>query len=123
MAVCGLPTVLGLVLGAELARRGELNDAARVLEANRGLRLPVRVAIDYLLRGTVHPLMFRLDLESRAGLDFVRARRLEQLGEDSHLLYAAVRKADLLHGWVDRLIGAWAAPERKNEVLVYTRRE
>lgn len=123
MAVRGLPTVLGLMLGAELARRGDLNEAARVLDANRGLRLPARIVIDYVLRGTVHPLMFRLDPESRAGLDFIRARRLEQLGQDSHLLYAALRKADLLHGWVHRLIGVWAAPERKNEVLVYARRE
>jgi len=123
MAVRGLPMVLGLMLGAELARRGDMIGAERVLEANRGLRLPARIIIDYVLRGTVHPLMFRLDPESRAGLDFIRARRLEQLGQDSHLLYAAVRKADLLHGWVHRLIGAWAAPERKNEVLVYTRRE
>jgi len=123
MAVRGLPMVLGLMLGAELARRGDMIGAERVLEANRGLRLPARLIIDYVLRGTVHPLMFRLDPESRAGLDFIRARRLEQLGQDSHLLNAAVGKADLLHGWVHRLIGAWAAPERKNEVLVYTRRE
>ena len=67
--------------------------------------------------------LFRLDPESRAGLDFIRARRLEQLGQDSHLLYASVRKRDLLSGWVHRLIGAWAAPERKNDVLVFARGE
>ena len=119
-AVRGLPMVLGLVLGAELARRGDMVAAERVLDANRGLRIPASALIDYVMRGTVHPLLFRLDPESRAGLDFVRARRVEELGQESHLLYAAARKRDLLHGWVHRLIGAWAPPERKNEVLVYT---
>lgn len=122
-AVRGLPGVLGLMLGGELARRGDLYGAERVLDANRGLRLPTNAIIDYVLRGTVHPLLFRLDPESRAGLDFIRARRLEQLGQDSHLLYDSVRKHDLLSVWVHRLMDAWAAPERKNEVLVYTRGE
>ncbi len=122
-AVRVLPGVLGLMLGGELARRGDLIAAERVLDANRSLRLPTSAVIDYVLRGTIHPLIFRLDPESRAGLDFIRARRIEQLGQDSHLLYASVRKRDLLRGWVHRLISAWAAPERKNEVLVYTRGE
>jgi len=121
--VRGLPVALGVMLGAELARRGDLPAAERVLDANRGLRLPASAIIDFVLRGSVHPLLFRLDPETRAALDFIRARRLEQLGEDPYPLYALAQKRDLLNGWVHRLIRAWAAPERKNEVLVYTRRE
>jgi hypothetical protein len=113
------PDVLAIILGGELARRGDLAGAERVLGAARALRLPVKAVIDYVLRGTGHPLMYRIDPEQRAGLDFIRARRLEALGQPSQLAYASARKGDLLSGWVHRLIEAWAKPEVKNEVLVY----
>jgi hypothetical protein len=115
-----VPYVLAIVLGAELARRGDLTAAERVLDGARGLRLPSKAVIDYVLRGTVPRMMYRVDPEHRAALDFVRARRLEQLGLDSHLLYAAARSRDVLKGWVARLISAWAPPDRKNDALVYT---
>ncbi len=115
-----VPDVLAIMLGGELARRGDFIAAERVLAGARGLRLPTSAVIDYVLRGTVHRLMYRIDPEQRAALDFIRARHLESLGQPSQLSYAAARKRDLLNGWVHRLIDAWAAPEVKNEVLVYT---
>jgi hypothetical protein len=115
-----LPEALTLALGAELARRGELALAERVIDSARGFRLPPSAVIDYVLRGTVHPMLYRIELEQRAALDFVRARRLEQLGFDSHLLYASARRRDVLSGWVHRLMN-WTPPTKEETVTVLTR--
>ena len=91
-----------------------------MLDGARGFRLPPSAVIDYVLRGTVHPMLYRIDLEQRAALDFVRARRLEQLGADSHLLYAAARRRDVLTGWVHHLMN-WPSPAKSSDVLVFAK--
>lgn len=116
-ALRSLPAALVIALGAELARTGDFAGAEVVLDRARGFRLSPNAVIDYVLRGKVHPLMYRIDLDERSALDFVRARRLEQLGVDSHLMYAAARRRDVLTGWVTRLMN-WTPPKKDDDVVL-----
>ena len=92
--------------------------AVAVLESARGLRLPPSAVLDYVLQAIEHPMFYRIELEERAALDFVRGRRVAQLGGDPAFLYAAARRRDVLHGWVHRLLDAWKAPPRGDDNVV-----
>lgn len=117
-----MPEPLVLAVGAEAARLGQLQAARDVIASARRFPLPPEDAFDYVLTGKVPAQLYRLDPEQRAALDLVRARRLESLGQDSDAVYAEARRRDVLKGWVARLMEAWAPPEKRDDVVVFTAR-
>lgn len=117
-----MPEPLVLAIGAEAARLGQLQAARDVIASARRFPLQPEEVFDYVLSGKIPAQLYRLDPEQRAALDLVRARRLESLGQDSHPVYAEARRRDVLKGWVARLMEAWAPPEKRDDVVVFTAR-
>jgi hypothetical protein len=103
---------VALLLAAEFARVGAASLAARILDARREFPVPSSSLTGYVLTGTEHPELWRLEPEWRAALDFVRARRLQELGQSGEALEAAAERADLRRGVVMAARAAWPRVDR-----------
>lgn len=112
-----------IVVGAEMAVRGEIDLARRILGATNRTQLSPEEMIEYVLTGMEPATLFRADLEERAALDLGRGRRLSQLGrhQDASTCFANVRRRDWFKGWATRLMTVWKdAPLATAPVRVYT---
>lgn len=100
------PPLLTL-LSLEFRRAGDAELGEALLEIGWEVGVPAAALDDYVRSGKEHPELWRLDAESRAALDFVRARTLESQGQQAEALYEAALGRDLLRGPVYRAIEGW----------------
>lgn len=107
-----LASTTALLLGAELARAGDVELGNRILAQHTEFGLPHAVLLAYALSGTEHPDLWRLDHEWRAALDLVRARRLEETGQPAKAMYEAAERRDHFKSIVTRARLKWPPTAR-----------
>jgi tetratricopeptide (TPR) repeat protein len=102
-----LAAPVALLLATEFERAGDERIALALFGAAEEIPFPVSAFKDYVRDGREDADMWRLDLETRAVLDLVRARALQGQGAAAASLYAAARKRDPVPSLAARAEAAW----------------
>ncbi|MEJ7734296.1 MAG: hypothetical protein WKG00_34515 [Polyangiaceae bacterium] len=111
---------LAVLLSAEMERIGDAAAAERVRRQSMDARIERAQLLAFILDGVRDPELVRLDDESLAALEIVRARVLLESGDTrgAQAMVETAKKRDVLRGPPTRVLEAWPAPGKGDGTLV-----
>jgi len=111
---------LAVLLSAEMERIGDAAAAERVRRQVMDPRIERAQVLAFILDGVRDRELERLDDESLAALEIVRARVLLESGDarGAQAMLETARKRDVLRGPPTRALAAWPTPEKGDGTLV-----
>lgn len=103
-----------------MERIGDAAAAERVRRQSMDARIERAQLLAFILDGVRDPELVRLDDESLAALEIVRARVLLESGDTrgAQAMVETAKKRDVLRGPPTRVLEAWPAPGKGDGTLV-----